>query len=153
MGLININADLVNGIGTILDDLRTTDEEREAAKIKLTELYQNIALAQIEVNKVEAASASLFVAGWRPGVGWVCVAGLALATVVLPTVTFAAWLISALLSGTFEATSAPIPSMTELFNLLVALLGLGAMRTFEKTQGVAEPAPAIRRAVTTKKGK
>ncbi len=85
---------------------------------------------QIAVNQQEASSPSLFVSGWRPAVGWLCVLGLGVQTVVMPLLGWAL---------TIWAPGAPIPSVdTEtLVGLLVPLLGLGAYRTVEKIRKVS----------------
>jgi len=87
-------------------------------------------MAQIEVNKQEAAHSSLFVAGWRPGMGWTCVAAYFLAYVGLPMLAFTAALFG---------KQIPIPSISfaELSPVLFGMLGLGALRTIEKRDGVA----------------
>lgn len=87
---------------------------------------EKIALAQAEVNKVEAASDSLFKSGWRPAIGWVCAFALGYQMIGRPML---AWL------STMNAWMPP-PSleMDTLLTLLFAILGLGAYRTYEKTQ-------------------
>jgi hypothetical protein len=77
-------------------------------------------MGQLEVNKVEAASKSFFVSGWRPAVGWVCVAGMAVNFLVVP----------------FVPTIAPLDTGT-MMPVLMGMLGLGGMRSFEKSKGVA----------------
>jgi len=90
---------------------------------------QELAKAQIEVNKTEAAHKSLFVAGWRPAVGWVCVMGMASNFLVIPVANFAL----AMASSTIVV---PILDLTQMMPVLMGMLGLGAMRTMEKTKGV-----------------
>jgi len=88
-------------------------------------------LAQIEVNKQEAASVNLFVAGWRPAVGWICGAGLAYAAILEPLARFVAQVAFGY-SGAFPAIDT---SLT--MQILAGMLGLGAMRTYEKSKGAA----------------
>jgi len=88
-----------------------------------------LAKAQIEVNKVEAASSSLFIGGWRPAVGWTCVAGLGYSFFGLPMLAWA--------SVNFGYTAPPELDMGTLMTLLVGMLGLGGLRTMEKKAGVA----------------
>ena len=87
-------------------------------------------LGQLEVNKIEAASSSLLVAGWRPMVGWICATGLAYAAILEPIARFIATVGFAYL-GVFPAIDTGIT-----LQILLALLGLGGMRTFEKFKGV-----------------
>lgn len=88
-------------------------------------------LAQLTVNANEAKSESLFVAGWRPGIGWICAAALGWTFVVAPFTVF--WL------QTFGLHPAPLPVLdyTSLMPILLGMLGLGGMRTYEKVQGAA----------------
>ena len=90
----------------------------------------DIAKAQIEVNKVEAASSSLWVSGWRPAVGWVCVMGMAGNFMVIPFANF----VPALLDIDVNIPLVPLDTMMPV---LMSMLGLGAMRSFEKTKGVS----------------
>jgi hypothetical protein len=90
--------------------------------------------AQIEVNKIEAQSSSLFVAGWRPFIGWVCGSALAWQFVGHPMVTYFINLY-AVQSGHILP---PLPQLDgdQLYPVLMGMLGLGSMRTFEKLKGV-----------------
>ncbi len=86
--------------------------------------------AQIDVNKVEAASASLFVAGWRPAIGWVCGSALAVHYIARPLLPWFAEVLG--------FTVPPIPGLDDnLWELMAGMLGLGGMRTFEKMKGTA----------------
>jgi hypothetical protein len=84
---------------------------------------QESVLAQLEVNKVEAAHKSLFVSGWRPAIGWICGFALMYSTILAPILGI--WF-----------TVPPVDSSL-LTSVLMGMLGLGAMRTVEKTKSVA----------------
>ena len=84
---------------------------------------QELAQGQLEVNKVEAAHKSLFVAGWRPAIGWVCALGL-FYNVILANI-IGIWI------------DLPEIDTTLLVPVLMGMLGLGAMRSYEKVQGVS----------------
>ncbi|AWJ83321.1 hypothetical protein TSH58p_07140 [Azospirillum sp. TSH58] len=86
--------------------------------------------AQLQVNAAEAAHPSLFVAGWRPAVGWLCVLGLGVQTVVYP---LAGWALTIYAPG----TSLPQIDTETLLGLLVPMLGIGTLRTVEKLKGAA----------------
>lgn len=91
---------------------------------------QSVTSAQSDIDKVEAASSSVFVAGWRPFVGWVCGVGLAMSCIVSPTLT---WLCALLGHPT------PFPKLDDpiLRSTLAGMLGLGyGLRTYEKFKGV-----------------
>lgn len=124
-------------IGSVLDFGKVLIErlipdpgQKAAAFQKLAELEQNGELkvieGQVEINKIEAASTNMFIAGWRPAVGWVCVLGLAI-TVFSPILTW-----GALLCGVHAAV--PAIAGDGLWTLLIGMLGLGGMRTVEKLQ-------------------
>lgn len=118
----------------LLDKLIPDQEAREKAQFELLRAAQDqdfqLALAQIRVNEQEAANASLFVSGWRPAVGWVCVVGLVYNFVIYP---FLLWLLA-----THDAQFTPPPILHDtLMELVLGMLGLGALRTIEKWKGVA----------------
>jgi len=87
-------------------------------------------LRQIDVNVAEAQNANLFVAGWRPAVGWICAVALGYHFVGQPVIAF----IAAALGHTIPL---PVFDMQTLMTVLMGMLGLGAMRTYEKVYGTA----------------
>ena len=87
-------------------------------------------MAQIEVNKVEAAHHNMFVAGWRPAIGWICALGMAGNFLIIPFANMA-------LELTDSGVLIPMIALSEMMPVLMGMLGLGAMRTFEKTKGVS----------------
>ena len=91
---------------------------------------QELAKAQLEVNKAEAAHTSMFVAGWRPAVGWCCVLGMAGNFMVIPFTNF----VLALLAIDVVI---PLIDLETMMPVLMGMLGLGAMRSYEKTKGVS----------------
>jgi len=109
----------IEAIGNILDKLFTSDEEKLDKKVILARLSLQPSMAQVELNKIEAAHRSIFVAGWRPAIGWVCAIGL-----------FYDFIIQKICIG-FGLNMPPIDAST-LHSLVIALLGLGGLRTFEK---------------------
>jgi hypothetical protein len=118
----------------LLDKVIPDKDAREKAHTELVRAAQDqefqLALAQIKVNETEAQNPNLFVSGWRPAVGWICVAGLSYNFVIYPMLL---WL--AALAG---AEFSPPPLLSEsLMELVLGMLGLGALRTVEKWRGVA----------------
>jgi hypothetical protein len=91
-----------------------------------------IALAQIEVNKAEAASGSIFKGGWRPFIGWVCGTAFAYHFVIQPLLIFIV-----AMTGV-EIPELPSFDMASLMTVLGGLLGLGSLRTFQKYKGVTK---------------
>ena len=92
---------------------------------------QELAKAQLEVNKAEAQHRSLFVSGWRPAVGWCCVFGMMGNFMVIPFANF----VLALLE--IDVT-VPLIDTATMMPVLMGMLGLGAMRTYEKRTGVSK---------------
>ena len=90
--------------------------------LKATQDFQLLA-GQLQVNLAEASSTNWWVAGWRPAVGWVCVSGLAIEYLIFPLVALFGMKVPAVDFGT-------------LMGILIPILGIGAMRTFEKTKDV-----------------
>ena len=115
----------IDALGSAVDRIFTNDEERMQAQAVLDKIAQKPAILQAEINKIEAQHRSLFVAGWRPAIGWVCAIGLAFPFILNPLIEWAG------------GTGPKIP-MEQLMELVVALLGLGTLRTFEKLAGRAK---------------
>lgn len=86
--------------------------------------------AQMQVNAAEAASGNLFVSGWRPAVGWLCVIGLGVQTILYP---LAGWALSVWSPG----LRLPQIDTETLLGLLVPMLGIGGFRTLEKLKGAS----------------
>jgi len=89
-----------------------------------------LAQAQLAVNKVEASHTSLFVSGWRPAVGWVCCLGLGCNFLFIPVANF-------ILTITESPITVPALDLSEMMPVLLGMLGLGGLRTYEKTKNVA----------------
>jgi hypothetical protein len=90
------------------------------------------AMAQTDINKAEAQHRSIFVAGWRPFIGWTCGVALAYHFVVAPLILFGAGWAGA------EIPDLPQFDMDSLMTVLLGMLGLGGMRTFEKAKGLTK---------------
>jgi len=115
-------------VGGVIDRLWPNKTEREKAELQAAML---VVQGQLEVNKVEAASSSVFVAGWRPFIGWVCGAACAWNWIGLPV---AKALLLAFGGPVLDLSPA---DLTEMLPVLMGMLGLAGYRTFEKTKGVA----------------
>ena len=117
----------------ILDKIIPDKDARAKAQEELLKTANDqefqLALAQIEVNKEEAKSESLFKSGWRPAIGWTCTLGLIYNFVLYP---FLLWLVA--VTG---SSIVPPPLVSDiLMELVFALLGLGGLRTYEKVKGI-----------------
>ncbi len=132
--MIPIVTALLPALGTLIDRLIPDRAAAEKAKAEMEQQLvtaaNQAALAQVEVNKIEAAHSSVFVAGWRPSIGWVCAAGLAWAFVLAPITSWALVVLG---------IRAELPAIHTdyLLELVLAMLGIGGLRTFEKLRGVA----------------
>lgn len=134
-------ADLLNGVVSRIWPDKTKQEELKAdiAKAQIAGVLQEQdnawknALAQIGTNTAEATSGSLFIAGWRPFVGWTCGVALAYNFVILPFLKFA--LVVFHWQG--DIGSVPTLDLSVMSTVLIGMLGLGTMRTVEKVRGVA----------------
>lgn len=120
-------AEPIKAVGNVLDDLFTSDEEELTLEIVKQRLAQKPALAQAEIMKVQAQHRSIFVAGGRPFLMWVCGFGIAFAFIANPILQ---WLMP-------EAGSPELP-LDAMMELTLAMLGLAVMRTYEKVKGVAK---------------
>ena len=96
---------------------------------------QELAKGQLEVNKAEAGHRSMFVAGWRPFIGWVCGVALAYHFVLHPIIVFG--LVYFNVSG-LHPSDLPAFDMDSLMTVLLGMLGLGGLRTFEKHKGLTK---------------
>ena len=120
MPKLNVVAGIIDKVAGHVDKF-TLDKEEKA------QLIQEINKAQIEVNKVEAGSTNLFVSGWRPSVGWVCSIALCYHFVLQPLLMF-------VLSAIGKPMELPVFDMTTLTTVLMGMLGLGGLRTYEKVK-------------------
>lgn len=108
-----------------------SEEQKNQLALELAQLQfdQVLTSAQIDTNKAEAGNNSVFVAGWRPFIGWVCGSAFAWTFILAPFISYAA----KLAGNTVEL---PTLDLSQLSPVLMGMLGLGAMRTYEKTKGV-----------------
>lgn len=126
-----------------LQDLEELKQKGDLAQLAAD---TGLAQGQIDINKIEAASSSLWVSGWRPGIGWVCMAILALTYIPKALTLTGFWAYQAYV--TFKHPELKLPAMppfpdlgyTDLLGILGTLLGsahLAQLRTQEKKAGVA----------------
>jgi len=125
MGLAAIDG-IASLASNVLDRFFPNKTEQEKQEITMAMM---VIQGQIDTNKVEAANPNMFVAGWRPYIGWVCGTGFAIQFVVAP---IAEW--GAALAG--HPVKFPELDMGTLLTLLGGMLGIGGLRTYEKTKGV-----------------
>lgn len=130
---------LLNIGSTIIDRLIPDRTAAAAAKVQLVqaELAGELQAAhdQLNVDSVEAASNSTFVAGWRPFVGWCCGAALAWSYIVQPSIVA----IAVIAKVNFDPTKLPHLDMATMLGLLGSMLGMGVMRSVDKAMGNSDP--------------
>ena len=129
---------IIGLVGTVLDKLIPDKDAAEKAKSELTALLATqelqIALAQIEANTVEAKHTSIFVAGWRPFVGWACGFAFVYAYIALPLALFSVYTFGDA-EQVRQISALPELDLAMMLPVLLGMLGLGGMRSFEKRTG------------------
>ena len=135
MAIAALLPSLLPVVGDVLDRFFPNKEEKARAEreieAKLAEHLAKIDIAQIEVNKQEAAHRSLFVAGWRPFVGWTCGLALFYTYVAQPMATV-------VMAQTGDLVQLPQLELSTMMPVLLGMLGLGGLRTYEKFKGVSK---------------
>lgn len=128
---------IVAAVGGVIDDLHTSDKERLDAEIELRKIDAGLLQGQMEVNKVEAASSSLFVAGWRPAIGWIGAVALGYQFLLYPLLVWIWTLLQArdLVPGCLQPP--PMLDTEALWVVLSGMLGIAGLRSVEKVKGVA----------------
>jgi len=127
---------LIGPVTGLLDKFIEDKDQKNALAHEIATMSekhaQELALSQIEVNKAEAASGSLFKGGWRPFIGWVCGVAFAYHFILQPILIF----------GTTAAgvSLPPLPEfdMSQMMPVLLGMLGLGGLRTYEKKSRITK---------------
>lgn len=127
---------VIDLVGDFQDNKMTKQELKFQIETLAERQAQELSLAQVGLNKEEAKSDHWFVASWRPFIGWVCGLGFAMNFLVAPFATF--------IVATFNILGPegmpivfPQVELTTMLPVLLGMLGLGGLRTFEKTKGVS----------------
>ena len=126
---IGIIESVVGVVDNVLDKFVEDKDLRAKLNHELKTQVQQANLAQIEVNKTQASHPSIFVAGARPAIMWICAFGLGWQFVFQPICTWAMVIWTPWLT-------VPVLPTEGLLTLTLSLLGLGGMRSFEKTKGI-----------------
>lgn len=124
---MNILSSLIGPVSGLLDKVIEDKDQRNALAHEIATMSERHAQealkGQLEINKVEAAHHSIFVSGWRPSIGWCCSLGLLYHVLIAP------------IAGIWVEVPEIDPSL--LMTTMTGMLGLGAMRSYEKTKGVS----------------
>jgi len=117
--------------GVIADKLFPEEGDRSAATAKVLDAMVQVDLAQVGINTTECAHRSIWVAGWRPAIGWTCASAL-----------FAQFALFPVVGWTFVALGISLPAFPDfdpvLWELMAGMLGIAGLRTFEKYKGVSK---------------
>jgi hypothetical protein len=126
---------LIGPVTGLLDKVIEDKDQKAALAHEIATMSerhaQELAKGQLEINKAEAASGSVFKGGWRPFIGWVCGVAFAYHFVIQPFIVFG------VTAAGVEIPPLPEFDMGSLMTVMMGMLGLGGLRTFEKTKKVA----------------
>tara|TARA_R110000782_G_scaffold240335_1_gene326788 strand:- start:997 stop:1392 length:396 start_codon:yes stop_codon:yes gene_type:complete len=119
----------IKAVGNVIDDMHFSGEEKEKLKLQFAEIESKLKEKQLDVNKAEASHRSIFVAGWRPSIGWICSLALFWSFILAPSLE---WYIA------FAKLDITLPtiSLNELYPVIMGMLGLGFARSYEKKKGL-----------------
>ena len=110
-------------------ELRLLETLRQTGDLAKLDAHVKLMIGQMEINKIEAGSKSIFIAGWRPFVGWSCGFSLVYVSIVEPIARFI--MLANDYTGEF-----PVIDTTLTIQVLLGMLGIAGMRSFDKSKGV-----------------
>ena len=121
----------VKAVAGVIDELHTSEQEKQQLKLRFAEVESKLKEKQLDINKVEAGHRSIFVSGWRPFLGWV--SGLSIGYV---------YLFQPLLDMILQMFGVEVDwvvlDLGQLMPLILGMLGLGGLRSFEKAKGLTK---------------
>lgn len=121
----------IKAIGNIVDEVFTSEDERNQAKISIQKIEARLKEKQMDINKVEAGHRSIFIAGWRPALGWISALSVGYVYLFQPFIVMG-------LKIAGSDVELPSLDLSQLMPLILGMLGLGGLRTFEKAKGVSK---------------
>jgi len=123
--------DTIKAVGNVIDDMHFSGEEKEKLKIQMKEIEARLQEKQLDINKAEASHRSIFVSGWRPFLGWI--SGLSIGYV---------YLFQPILDMILQMFQVQVDwvqlDLGQLMPLVLGMLGLGGLRSFEKAKGLTK---------------
>jgi hypothetical protein len=123
--------DTIKAVGNVIDDMHFSGEEKEKLKLQMKEIDAKLQEKQLDINKAEASHRSVFVSGWRPFLGWV--SGLSIGYV---------YLFQPILDMILQMFQVQVNwvqlDLGQLMPLVLGMLGLGGLRTFEKARNLTK---------------
>ena len=121
---------IIDGFLKLIPDKNAREAAKEKMEAEMLVAMTSLVQGQLDINMKEAEHHSIFVAGWRPGIGWICGAALAWNFILQPIVSWGAFVAGVNLEHM------PTLDTGELTTILLGMLGLGGLRTYEKKLGV-----------------
>ncbi len=132
---MNLLGSLVQPVTGLLDKFIEDKDQKNQLAHEISTMAerhaQELAKGQLEINKAEAQSRNVFVAGWRPFIGWTCGVAMAYNYVIHPILIFT-------LAQFNYLVAIPALDLSEMMPVLMGMLGLGSLRSFEKYKGIAK---------------
>jgi hypothetical protein len=123
--------DTLKTVGGVIDDMHFSGEEKEKLKLQFAEVEAKLKEKQLDINKAEASHRSIFVSGWRPFLGWI--SGLSIGYVYLFQPVF-----DMILQMFDIKVDWVVLDLGQLMPLVLGMLGLGGLRSFEKSRGLTK---------------
>jgi len=130
-GLLGGKGGALKTIAKVVDEIHTSDEEKLDKKILMQRIQQKLAEKQLDVNAKEASHRSIFVAGWRPFIGWIGGLALMFEFILSPCIEWYAKFAGLNLT-------APEIQTGPLLAIVTSMLGVAGMRSFEKAKGLTK---------------
>ena len=132
MGLMDIfSGGAVKAVAGVIDDLHTSEEEKLQLKNRFAEIQAKLKSKQMDINLAEAKHRSLFVSGWRPCLGWVGALSVAYVYLLQPILNMILQLFDVHIDWV-------VLDLGQLMPLILGMLGLGGLRSFEKAKGITK---------------
>lgn len=122
---------IASGVSGAIDKFVETPDEKAAAKLLIAKMEHEKDKWQTEINSIEAGHRSLFIAGWRPLVGYICAFALAWGWIIRP-------ILIVILSVLNVEVEMPAIATNEAISLVMALLGMSGLRSYEKSKGLTQ---------------
>jgi phenylpyruvate tautomerase PptA (4-oxalocrotonate tautomerase family) len=133
--MINLLGSLVQPVTGLLDKFIEDKDQKNQLAHEISTMAarhaQELAKGQLEINKAEAQSRNVFIAGWRPFIGWTCGVAMAYNYVIHPILMFT-------LAQFNYLVAIPALDLSEMMPVLMGMLGLGGLRSFEKYKGISK---------------
>tara|TARA_R110000868_G_scaffold137466_1_gene351046 strand:+ start:1529 stop:1933 length:405 start_codon:yes stop_codon:yes gene_type:complete len=130
MNLLPWLSPILKQVDKLIPDVNAAREHKQAIETAIQNAVDASNLEQIKTNQIEAAQSGIFTK-WRPALGWVCVFGLAWNFIVTPLLTWVGFL------AEIDVSEVPSLDIGDLMTLLMGMLGMSTLRTYEKMKGVA----------------